>query len=176
MRGLVQNARYHYTKCPIVRGTRGALMISLLIQCCQSSYWYPILSFVILILPVILVIGVILKLVILVVVLSPRHGAARNRRMSDSMSQVWYLGTLGKSQVPMQVMSAQVGIPTWRPRPCLLFSLSYYPYFTLYTSISVYNLICTDPASLCWRTNSECRQPGHVSFMQSEFIRQYGMH
>ena len=72
--------------------------------------------------------------------------------MGGSMSQVWYQGTLGKSQVPMQVMSAQVGIPTLLPRPCLVFSLSYYPYFTIYTSISVYNLICTDPASLCWRT------------------------
>ena len=49
-------------------------------------------------------------------------------------------------------MSAQVGIPNRRPRPCLVFSLSYYPYFTIYTSISVYNLICTDPASLSWRT------------------------
>ena len=153
MRGLVRNARYHYTKCPTECGTRGALIILLLIQCCQSSYWHPILLFVILILLVILVIGVILKLVILV--LSPRCGAGR---MSDSMSQVWYLGTLGKSQVPMQVMSALVGIPTLLPRPCLLFSLSYYPYFTIYTSISVYNLICTDPASLCWRTSSDSRQ------------------
>ena len=138
MRGLVLNTRYHYTIYPTERGTRGVLIILLLIQCCQASYWHPILLFVILILLVILVIGVKLKLVILL--LSPRRGAGR---MGGSMSQVLYPGTL---------MSARVGIPTLRPRHCFVFSLSYYPYFTIYTSISVYNLICTDPASLCWRT------------------------
>ena len=90
------NVRYHNTKCPIARGTHGALIILLLIQCCQTLYWHPILLFVILILLLleILVIGVILRLVILV--LSPRHGAGMHS-MTDSISYVWYPGTLGKS-------------------------------------------------------------------------------
>ena len=49
--------------------------------------------FIILILLAILVIGVILKLVILLLVMSPRRGAGR---MGGSMSQVQYQGTLGK--------------------------------------------------------------------------------